>query len=186
MEPAPDAGRPRPRNPIYEGGGEARLAGALPSSPEALAAWDNWVRATVNRYKSQVKDWEIWNEPDIAKDKITSESYADFYIRTASLIRSIQPEATLMAFGLAGPSRLDFVEPLFVKLKEQNKLHLVDVLTYHGYSPNPDTSYPTIEKLRQIVWQYNPKVVFMQGENGAPSTPRSPGDWVRRDQRPSG
>ncbi|MDO1449677.1 hypothetical protein Q0590_25595 [Rhodocytophaga aerolata] len=168
-------------NPIYEGGGEAKLAGALPTAPQAFEAWDNWVRAMVTRYKNQVKDWEIWNEPDLAKDKITGESYADFYIRTAELIRSIQPDAKLMAFGLASPNRLEFVEPLFIMLKEQNKLNLVDILTYHGYSPNPDNSYPIIEKLRQMVWQYNPNVVFMQGENGAPSTPKEVTIGAMRD-----
>ncbi len=169
-------------NPIYEGGGEAKLAGALPSSPEALAAWDNWVKATITRYKDQVKDWEIWNEPDIAGEaKITGDAYAAFYIRTAELIRAIQPEAKLMAFGLAGPNRLEFVEPLFKKLKDQDKLNLVDIFTYHGYSPNPDLSYPTVEKLRQLVWGYKPEVVFMQGENGAPSTPKAVTIGAMRD-----
>jgi hypothetical protein len=167
-------------NPIYEGGGEAKLAGALPSSPAALAAWDNWVKATITRYKGQVKDWEIWNEPDISKT-ITGEDYAAFYIRTAELIRSIQPEAKLMAFGLAGPNRLEYVEPLFKRLQQENKLNLVDILTYHGYSPNPDLSYPTVEKLRQLVWRYKPEVVFMQGENGAPSTPKAVTIGAMRD-----
>src|SRR5215203_5386908 len=44
-------------NPIYEGGGEAKLAGHIPTSPEALTAWDNWVKAMVSRYKSQVPEW---------------------------------------------------------------------------------------------------------------------------------
>lgn len=160
-------------NPIYEGGGEAKLAGALPTSPEALIAWDNWVRAMVNRYKGQVTEWEIWNEPDIAgPGKITGDQYAEFYIRTATLVRQLQPGARLMAFGLAGPSRRDFAEPLFKRLKAENKSNLVDILTYHGYSANPDDSYPVIEKLREMVWQYNPTIIFMQGENGAPSTPK--------------
>jgi hypothetical protein len=45
-------------------------------------------------------------------------------------------------------------------------------MTYHGYAPNPSTSYPQIEKLRALVWTYKPSIVFMQGENGAPSTPK--------------
>lgn len=160
-------------NPIYEGGGEAKLAGALPTSPEALAAWDNWVRAMINRYKNQVTEWEIWNEPDLGGDKkITGQQYAEFYLRTATLVKQLQPNAKLMAFGLAGPTRLSFVEPLFKLLKEKNRLELVDIFTYHSYSANPDKSYPVIEELRKLVWQYNPKVVFMQGENGAPSTPK--------------
>lgn len=169
-------------NPIYEGGGEARLAGALPTSAEALTAWDAWVRAMIMRYREQVTEWEIWNEPDLAgAAKITGEQYADFYIRTAEIIKRIQPGAKLMAFGLAGPQRIEFAEPLFKKLKEQQKVALVDIFTYHGYSPNPDKSYPVIEKLRQMVWRYAPQVVFMQGENGAPSTPKEVTIGAMRD-----
>ena len=51
-------------NPIYEGGGEAKLMGHIPPSAEGLTAWDDWVRAIVTRYKEQVPEWEIWNEPD--------------------------------------------------------------------------------------------------------------------------
>jgi len=169
-------------NPIYEGGGEARLAGALPTSTEALTAWDAWVRAMINRYKKEVTEWEIWNEPDLAgAAKITGDQYADFYIRTAEIIKGIQPDAKLMAFGLAGVQRIEFAEPLFKKLKEQGKLKLVDIFTYHGYSPVPEKSYPGIEKLRQMVWGYAPHVVFMQGENGAPSTPKAVTIGAMRD-----
>ncbi|HZH66121.1 MAG TPA: hypothetical protein VEY10_14590 [Flavisolibacter sp.] len=169
-------------NPIYEGGGEARLAGALPTSTEALSAWDAWVKAMINRYKNELTEWEIWNEPDLAgAAKITGDQYADFYIRTAEVIRKLQPDAKLMAFGLAGVQRIEFAESLFKKLKEQNKINLVDIFTYHGYSPVPEKSYPAIEKLRQMVWGYAPGVVFMQGENGAPSTPKAVTIGAMRD-----
>jgi hypothetical protein len=157
-------------NPIYEGGGEAKLAGHIPTSPEALTAWDNWVRAMVTRYKNQVPEWEIWNEPDINKEH-TGAEIGQFYIRTARVIKSVQPNARLIALGLAGPGRLQFVRDYMDVLKGENALDLIDLFTYHGYAPNPDTSYPGIEKLRELVWSYQPKVVFMQGENGAPSTP---------------
>ena len=169
-------------NPIYAGGGEARLAGALPTSTEALTAWDAWVATMINRYKNEVTEWEIWNEPDLAgAAKITGDQYADFYIRTAEIIKRLQPGAKLMAFGLAGVQRIEFAESLFKKLKEQNKINLVDIFTYHGYSPVPEKSYPGIEKLRQMVWGYAPHVVFMQGENGAPSTPRAVTIGAMRD-----
>lgn len=79
-------------NPIYEGGGEAKLAGHIPTSPEALAAWDNWVRAMVTRYKNQVPEWEIWSEPDLNPTH-TGTEIARFYVRTARLVKSIQPNA---------------------------------------------------------------------------------------------
>ena len=155
-------------NPIYEGGGEAKLAGHIPTSPEALAAWDNWVRAMVTRYKNQVPEWEIWNEPDLNKDH-TSTEIGQFYIRTVRLVKSIQPNARLIALGMAGVTPLPLLKDFYDELKKENALDLVDIQTYHGYAHNPDTSYPRIEEMRQLGWSYKPRIVFMQGENGAPS-----------------
>ncbi len=168
-------------NPIYEGGGEAKLAGHIPNSPEALQAWDNWVRAMVGRYQGQVIEWEIWNEPDI-NPKHTGTKIGEFYVRTAKIIKEIQPKARLLALGLAGIDRLAFVKDFMEVLKQQNALDLIDVMTYHGYAYNPDTSYPAIEKLRQLVWVYKPSVIFMQGENGAPSTPKAVTIGALREQ----
>jgi hypothetical protein len=158
-------------NPIYEGGGEAKLAGHIPTSQEALGAWDNWVRAIVDRYKSYVPEWEIWNEPDLNPTH-TGEELGEFYLRTAKLVRSIQPNARLIALGMASVTKLEFVNDFMEYIKENNALDFIDVMTYHGYAPNPSTSYPQVEKLRALVWSYKPSIVFMQGENGAPSTPK--------------
>lgn len=158
-------------NPIYEGGGEAKLAGHVPTSPEALAAWDNWVAALVKRYRNYVPEWEIWNEPDLNPTH-TGEELGKFFLRTAKVIRNIQPDAKFMALGLCVVSRLDFVKGFMDYLKANDGLQYVNIFTYHGYAANPSTSYPEIEKLRQLVWSYKPDVVFMQGENGAPSTPK--------------
>ncbi|UFH57973.1 GH39 family glycosyl hydrolase [Spirosoma sp. KNUC1025] len=168
-------------NPIYEGGGEAKLAGHIPTSPEALTAWDNWVRAIVSRYKNQVPEWEIWNEPDLNPTH-TGTEIGQFYVRTARLVKSIQPHARLIALGMASVTKLDFVKDFYDELKRENALDLVDIMTYHGYAHNPDSSYPNIEKMRQLVWSYSPRVVFMQGENGAPSTPKAVTIGALRDQ----
>lgn len=157
-------------NPLYEGGGEAKLMGRIPTSAEGLAAWDNWVRAIVTRYKDQVPEWEIWNEPD-GNPLNTGTELGVFYIRTARLVKSIQPGARLMALGMASVTKLDWMRDFYEVLERENALDLVDVQTYHGYAANPDESYPKIEEMRRLVWSYNPKIVFMQGENGAPSTP---------------
>ncbi len=159
-------------NPIYEGGGDAKLAGHIPTSSEALTAWDNWVKAMVTRYKNEVPEWEIWNEPDLNPNH-TGEALGEFYLRTVKVIRSVQPDAKFIALGLCVVSRLDFVKGFMDDLKTNNGLDYVDFFTYHGYAANPSTSYPEIEKLRALVWSYKPSIVFMQGENGAPSTPKA-------------
>ncbi|MBC7828311.1 MAG: hypothetical protein H7122_11245 [Chitinophagaceae bacterium] len=168
-------------NPIYEGGGEAKLAGHIPTSAEALNAWDDWVKAMVNRYKDQVPEWEVWNEPDL-NPKHTGEDIGEFYLRTAKIVRSIQPEARLIALGMASVTKLEFVKDFMEHLKQNNGLDYIDILTYHGYSHNPDESYPKIEILRQLVWSYKPSIIFMQGENGAPSTPKEVTIGALRDK----
>lgn len=173
-------------NPIYEGGGEAKLAGHIPTSPEALTAWDNWVRAMVTRYKAQVPEWEIWNEPDLNPTH-TGTEIGQFYVRTARLVKSIQPNARLIALGMASVTKLEFLKDFYEVLKKENALDLVDIQTYHGYAHNPDSSYPKIEEMRKLVWSYNPNIVFMQGENGAPSTAKPIGalrdqDWTELSQ----
>ena len=158
-------------NPIYgEEGGQPKLGGKFPYG-SALPAWEAWVRGMVNRYKGSVKEWEIWNEPDIDTERNGNkgDAFADFYIRTAEIVRQIDPQARLLALGLAQISRTDFIVPFMERLKEKGKLKLIDVLTYHGYAHNPDDSYPQIEKFRALVHSYNPKIILMQGENGAPS-----------------
>src|SRR5690606_14136712 len=99
-------------NPIYEGGGQAKLGGSFPSSPEALQAWDNWVAAFVTRYKDKVPEWEIWNEPNL-KSETTGKAYAEFYLRTAEIIRDIQPDARILALSLAGITNEKFVTEFF-------------------------------------------------------------------------
>ncbi len=94
-------------NPAYKGGGGKGLLNALMTSEEAYQAWDRWVEALVTRYKDRVKEWEIWNEPDHPGQSITAETTAELNIRTAEIIKRIQPEAKIA--GLAYTSNSDTV-----------------------------------------------------------------------------
>lgn len=174
-------------NAIYEGGGEPKLGGALPTSPEALDAWDHWVRASVTRYQDKVNEWEVWNEPDHGKG-ITGKTYAQFLIRTARVIKSLQPDAKILGMAMASLKELDFVKEFYEVLKQEQATDLMDVFVYHGYmapygwSYNPDDVYVQFKALKELVHSYNPDVVFMQGESGAPSTPHPTGG-VFKDYR---
>lgn len=156
-------------NPIYEGGGQAALAGGIPTSEEALKAWDNWVVATVNHFKGRITEWEIWNEPDLSK-KFFAKDFNPFYERTVASVRKQQADARIIALGLASLSRIYYVDSLLMYLKDKNKLSYANVISYHGYSARPEDSYPHIEKLFDIVNKYDRNITLWQGENGAPST----------------
>lgn len=150
-------------NPLY--GSDIRLGAKIFSSEEAMTAWIQWVKATVSRYKNVVKEWEIWNEPNSSNK---SQLYADLLIKTAEAIKEVQPDAEIIGFSLAGVD-LKFAKGVLEVLKARHKLDIVDYLTYHPYSFNPDASYQKVDTLMALVKSYNPAIKLFQGENGAPS-----------------
>jgi hypothetical protein len=153
-------------NPIYPEGGGTGLGAGLPKSPEALRGWDAWVKAIVLHFKDRVPEWEVWNEPN-GGHGITAEAFAEFYLRTAVIIRTAQPQARLYAFGLAG-APVPFAETLLKLAKARGQLGLIDAITYHGYPHNPDATRD-VEAMRALVARYSDKIEVRQGETGAPS-----------------
>ena len=158
-------------NPIYEGGGQKVLAGGIPTSEEALKAWDNWVNALVTRYKDRVKEWEIWNEPDISK-KMTADEFAVFHVRTCTVIKKVQPDSRIVALGINRPDFTHYVLAVVNALKAENKLNYLDIIAYHGYYPIPEGVYPDVKRLRGVLDSCKAGIDLWQGENGAPSTPK--------------
>lgn len=174
-------------NSIYDGGGGINLAAGVPHTSEALAAWDKWVAAMINRYKDKVVDWEVWNEPNFSDNLYnTPEKAAALNIRTAEIVRKIQPNAIIS--GLAfGHIDLDYADTFFKALHNAGKMQLFDNMTYHDYVYNPDSHYPKVMKLKAILEKYAPEMPLRQGENGAPSGPRLGGalgdyDWSELSQ----
>lgn len=156
-------------NHNYPGGGGSNLGAGMPTSEEALKAWDKWVEALVIRYQDKVIDWEVWNEPNFGdNDDNTPEKTAALNIRTAEIIKRIQPEARISGLSM-GHIYLPYAETFFKILHEQKKMHLFDNMTYHDYVYNPDANYEDVEEFRRILHRYAPGMKIRQGENGAPS-----------------
>lgn len=156
-------------NSLYKGGGGTNLGAGMPLSAEALEAYNKWVAAMVVRYKSKVFDWEIWNEPNFGDNTInTPELIADFNIRTAEIIKKIQPNAKISGLAL-GHIGLEYAERFFKRIAQKKKGKLFDNITYHDYDYNPDGNYLEVYQLNQSLQKYLPGMKLRQGENGAPS-----------------
>ena len=153
-------------NPIYEGGGGWDLAGGFPTSDEALAAWDAWVDALSKHFSGRVKDWAMWNEPDIGTPKKTPAAIAAFNVRTAKIIRRNVPNAYIAGLSLAR-NKAEFLEECLKEMGEDVKLF--DSIIYHGYAPAPEMSYDQVEAQKAVLAKYNPAAKLRQGENGCPS-----------------
>ncbi len=156
-------------NPLYKGGGGANLGAGLPTSPEALDAFGRWVAAMVTRYRDKVRDWEVWNEPNFADNKINPpEMVADFNVRVARIIKRIQPDARISGLALGHFSQ-SFVDRFFERLARKRAFGLFHNMTYHDYVYNPDANEHEVAKLRAVLDRYAPSMPLRQGENGAPS-----------------
>lgn len=157
-------------NSLYADGGGVRLGAQIPKSEDSLRAWTQWVRAMVSRYMDVIDEWEIWNEPNLRSSN-AARDYARFMLHTAEHIRRIQPKAKILTMSTAGVNT-KFVRDVLKITKQQKKLDLIDQVTYHPYTKNPDTSYQAVEKLRRVVQEFSPRISIRQGENGCPSMRR--------------
>jgi len=151
-------------NPLYKS--DHRLKAKIFTDDETMTAWLNYVKAVVLRYKDIVKEWEIWNEPNNGNEEF--EVYASLLIKTAEVIRNVQSDAIIIGLALY-KTPLDYTKGVLETLKANNKLDLIDYISYHPYTNNPDDSYEDVERLRDLMQSYNPKYKLFQGENGCPS-----------------
>ena len=154
-------------NSVYAGGGGFDLAGGFPTSGVALAAWDKWVEAMAIRYKGKVRDWAMWNEPDINK-KHTPEDIAVFNIRTAEIVKRVIPDARIAGLSLAS-SNPKLLDQCLKALADRGKTDLFHWFIYHGYEFNPGKSYKNVEEQKATLAKYSATAKMRQGENGCPS-----------------
>lgn len=172
-------------NPIYEGGGTINLGGGMPVSEEAKAAWNRWVEAMATRYLGKVDEWEIWNEPDLSRS-IPAEAIVDMNLRTASIIKRVDPSAKIAGFAFCTLNG-QLLEECLQMLAAAGKLDLFRWVSYHGYEYRPENSYRAVMNFRRVLDKYAPQIQLRQGENGAPSRGHMGGaldnyDWTEISQ----
>ena len=155
-------------NRLYEPGGATGPGGRLPEGEETLAAWDRWVEAMVRRYSPKgVKEWMMYNEPNLNKAN-TLELIVANNVRTAEIIKRVDPEAKIGAFVLAGLQK-DAIKTMLELIKAQGKLDLFHWAIYHGYSGNPDRLNERMAEFTAMLAQVAPKIKPWQGEAGCAS-----------------
>ena len=181
-------------NPIYPGGGTKFLMGGWPTSKVAIEAWCNWVRASAERYKGKVHQWEVWNEPDITirRNNYDPQEMVDLAILTSRIIKEVDPMSKIAVYGIASGREVDTADALIgllaEKLRATGEEHLVDWVSYHGYQYEPELSYFIDgDSLRKVLRRHNFNIDIWQGESGAPSVGYKGGalgeyDWSEQTQ----
>lgn len=154
-------------NPIYANG-DHDLNAAIFTDEETMTGWLNYVRQVVSRYKGKVTMYEIWNEPNGSKVPDKARRYSELFMRTAELIREIDPQVKIAGLALAG-THTKFTRQVLDDVKAAGKLHLMDYATFHPYEKDPDATVDSIKALSGLVRSYSDDIRMLQGENGCPS-----------------
>lgn len=76
-----------------------------PYTEEGIAAYCDYARATVRRYKDHIKHWEIYNEPNIFFWEGPKELYPVLLERAYATIKEEDPDARVLGISTAGIDR---------------------------------------------------------------------------------
>ncbi len=155
-------------NRLYEKNAAGGPGGLLPAGEETLAAWDKWVEAMVSHYAPKgVHEWMMYNEPNLRKENSPALIVSN-NVRTAEIIKRVDPQAKIGAFVLAGLN-VEMMKTMLEQIKAQGKLDLFHWAIYHGYSGNPDRLNERMVELNALLAATAPKIKAWQGEAGCAS-----------------
>lgn len=139
---------------------------------ETLEAWKNYVGAMAEHFAGRVRDFEIWNEPDLDGHwfwyprERSAPDYAQLVKLTGDIIRRSVPNARIGA-NIAHIENLEYTKEMADHLNPSD----IDFVTYHYYSRTPESPFfeMNIGPFKKIFTDRGFKVEFWQGEGGFPS-----------------
>ena len=155
---------------------------------KGINGWKNYCKAMVEHFKDRVFHWEVWNEPNagflrqvnwkecypIGEDP---EVYVELVKITAEAVRSVQPEAKILAGSISGCAICnDYIQRLF----NAGIAEYIDSFTYHPYQAMPEPAYPErLQFIRELIAKSGKNITLWMGENGRPSNSNTLGRGIR-------
>lgn len=109
--------------------------GTPPKSELALAAWQSYVKQTVERYGHHIKAWEIWNEPSLSMfwggGPVNPKEYVSVLEAAYDAVKFVDEEASVIGITLGGfsPQGIEFLN----RVLEQDRAQHLDVVSVHAY-----------------------------------------------------
>lgn len=143
-------------NDLYEKG--------APKTPQAQAAFTNFVLAALKHYQGDTIWWEMWNEPNgiYWQPGANADQYADLFLKVGKEARRAGYEVPFLGPALAGID-LPFLERCF-----QRGLHRYwSAVTVHPYRPmEPETVVRDYGRVRALMERYNARRPILGAEWG--------------------
>lgn len=146
--------------------------------PNDLDTWENYCRTVADRYAGRIRAYQIWNEPNLAREwgdqPPDAEAYVDLLRVCSDAIRETDPEAIIISAGLAPTGQHDDVahrdDIYFDALYRAGFQDYVDVVGVHApgftapdYGPDDAeadgkgrwATFRRVEDLRKIMLTYD-------------------------------
>lgn len=122
------------------------------SEPIKIEDWRRYIATIGERYKGQIKYYEIWNEPNIKHHYSgTPEKLVELTCEAFNILKAIDPSNKIVSPGMsAGEKNHIAYLDQFLALGG-NKC--IDVIGHHFYVPNspPENMIPMIRKVRGVM-----------------------------------
>ncbi len=149
-------------------------AARLLDNPEVRQAWHRFLEAMVRRYQAHVKVWEIWNEPNgpwFWLTPTTVNQYGRMVKETSEIIKSVDPEAVILA-GSTAMIPMNFFKGLLASEGADS----FDFCAVHPYGAVPEQADGSIRALQKLLASRGKSSVLWQSECGFPSNADT-GGW---------
>jgi hypothetical protein len=97
-----------------------------PYTEEGIEDYVRFVKALVKHYQKEIKQWEIWNEPNIFFWQGPKDMYAQLLTKSFAAIKETDPDAQVLGLSTAG------IDEKFIRRMLELKAPF-DILTIHPY-----------------------------------------------------
>jgi len=149
-------------------------AARLLDNPDVRRAWHRFLETMVSRYRTHVKVWEIWNEPNgpwFWQTPTTVGQYGRMVKQVSQIIKSVDPDAVI----LAGSTAM-IPMGLFGGLLAGEGKDSFDFCAIHPYGALPEQADDSIRALQKLLASRGKSSVLWQSECGFPSNADT-GGW---------
>ncbi len=133
----------RPQEPSAYGRGNA-------AEPLRFTDWENYVRVVATRYKGAIRNYEIWNEPNVTGNFSGSPEEMVQLSRTAyQVMKTVDAGITVVSPSATTAGGVAWLNEFLAK----GGCKYSDVIGYHYYvTPDPpETMIPLIEKVKKVL-----------------------------------
>lgn len=125
-------------------GATATISGAIGTSVAALDRWPQYLTNLISHYTT-VTNWEVGNEPNQSSTYMMQDSgiYSEFLRNAVDIIRSIQPDAHIMALG--GVLLTNWAGTVLSNMTACGVIDEIDSVSFHWYSGNEGGVQSTVD-----------------------------------------